>query len=86
VDIWLNAHRLNKRQMPEPPKAEEDGDFYFVDIADPEEGVPKIIQMIKERMPRRFGLGPDHAGDRFRRLSEPRSGLPAALTSSTAPS
>ena len=33
-------------------------DFYFVEIADPEEGVPKIIQMIKERMPRRFGLDP----------------------------
>ena len=45
-------------QMPEPPKAGEESDFYFVEIADPEEGVPKIIEMIEERMPRRFGLDP----------------------------
>ena len=44
--------------MPEPPKAAEDSDFYFVEINEPEEGVPTIIQMIKERMPRRFGLDP----------------------------
>jgi exodeoxyribonuclease V alpha subunit len=42
----------------EVPKAGEDSDFFFVEITDPEEGVPKIIQMIKERMPRRFGLDP----------------------------
>jgi exodeoxyribonuclease V alpha subunit len=56
--IVVNAHRINKDQMPEPPKAGEGSDFYFVEITDPEEGVPKIIQMIKERMPRRFGLDP----------------------------
>jgi exodeoxyribonuclease V alpha subunit len=56
--IVVNAHRINKGQMPEPQKAGEESDFYFVEIADPEEGVPKIIQMIKERMPRRFGLDP----------------------------
>jgi exodeoxyribonuclease V alpha subunit len=54
----VNAHRINRGQMPEPPKAGEESDFYFVEINDPEEGVPKIIQMIQERMPRRFGLDP----------------------------
>src|SRR3954447_2282871 len=56
--IVVNAHRINQGQMPEPPKAGEESDFYFIEIGDPEEGVPKIIQMIKERMPRRFGLDP----------------------------
>jgi len=56
--IVVNAHRINKGRMPEPPKAGEESDFYFVEINDPEEGVPKIIQMIQERMPRRFGLDP----------------------------
>ena len=56
--IVVNAHRINKGQMPEPQKPGEESDFYFVEINDPEEGVPKIIQMIKERMPRRFGLDP----------------------------
>ncbi|WP_414475702.1 ATP-dependent RecD-like DNA helicase [Microvirga sp. M2] len=56
--IVVNAHRINKGQLPEPPKPGEESDFYFVEIADPEQGVPKIIQMIRERMPRRFGLDP----------------------------
>lgn len=56
--IVVNAHRINKGQMPEVPKAAEQSDFYFIEINDPEEGIPKIIQMIKERMPRRFGLDP----------------------------
>src|SRR5215203_5883779 len=56
--IVVNAHRINKGQMPEVPKAGEDSDFFFVEINDPEEGVAKIIQMIQERMPRRFGLDP----------------------------
>jgi exodeoxyribonuclease V alpha subunit len=56
--IVVNAHRINKGQMPEPLKTGEESDFYFIEIGDPEEGVPKIIQMIKERMPRRFGLDP----------------------------
>ncbi|MFC4173436.1 ATP-dependent RecD-like DNA helicase [Microvirga sp. GCM10011540] len=56
--IVVNAHRINKGQMPEVSKVREESDFYFIEINDPEEGVPKIIQMIKERMPRRFGLDP----------------------------
>jgi exodeoxyribonuclease V alpha subunit len=56
--IVVNAHRINRGQMPEVPKPGETSDFFFVEIGDPEEGVPKIIQMIKERMPRRFGLDP----------------------------
>jgi exodeoxyribonuclease V alpha subunit len=56
--IVVNAHRINKGQMPEPAKAGEESDFYFVEIAEPDQGVSKIIEMIKERMPRRFGLDP----------------------------
>jgi len=56
--IVVNAHRINKGQMPESAKAGEESDFYFVEIADPERGGPKIIEMINERMPRRFGLDP----------------------------
>ena len=36
----------------------EESDFYFVEIAEPEEGVPKLIEMVHERIPRRFGLDP----------------------------
>jgi exodeoxyribonuclease V alpha subunit len=44
--------------MPEPPKAGEDSDFYFIGIGEPEQGVAKIVEMVKERMPKRFGLDP----------------------------
>src|SRR5215211_1503125 len=56
--IVVNAHRINQGQMPEPPQAGDESDFYMVEIAELEEGVSKLIQMIKERMPRRFGLDP----------------------------
>jgi exodeoxyribonuclease V alpha subunit len=44
--------------MPDPPKAGEESDFYFIGINEPEQGVGKIIEMVKERMPKRFGLDP----------------------------
>src|SRR5215211_2210067 len=56
--IVVNAHRINKGLMPEPAFKGEESDFYFVEITEPEQGVAKIIEMIKERMPRRFGLDP----------------------------
>ena len=56
--IVVNAHRINHGQMPDPPKAGEESDFYFISITEPEQGVGKIIEMVKERMPKRFGLDP----------------------------
>src|SRR5215213_8718026 len=56
--IVVNAHRINHGQMPEPGKKGEDSDFYFAEVADPEEGVSKLIEMVRERIPRRFGLDP----------------------------
>jgi exodeoxyribonuclease V alpha subunit len=56
--IVVNAHRINHGQMPDAPKAGEESDFYFIGINEPEQGVGKIIEMVKERMPKRFGLDP----------------------------
>lgn len=55
--IVVNAHRVNRGEMPEltsPPGAPTD--FYFVEIDAPEEGLPKIVQIVTERIPQRFGL------------------------------
>ena len=54
--IVVNAHRINHGQMPDRPNAGEESDFYFISITEPEQGVGKIIEMVKERMPKRFGL------------------------------
>ena len=56
--IIVNAHRINQGQMPELDRPEEDRDFYFVPADDPETAVGRIIELVKTRIPRRFGLDP----------------------------
>src|SRR6202022_2282783 len=55
--IITNAHRINRGLMPDLAPV-EGGDFYFVDAADPEEGVRKLLAIVQERIPKRFGLDP----------------------------
>jgi exodeoxyribonuclease V alpha subunit len=55
--IITNAHRINQGQMPDLAPV-EGGDFYFVDAGEPEEGVRKLLAIVQERSPKRFGLDP----------------------------
>lgn len=53
------AHRVNAGLMPElQPADDARNDFYFVEADDPEEGARKLMQIVAERIPRRFGLDP----------------------------
>jgi exodeoxyribonuclease V alpha subunit len=56
--IITSAHRINQGSIPDlnPPAAESD--FYFVQADDPETAVGRIIELVKTRIPRRFGLDP----------------------------
>ena len=55
--IVVNAHRVNRGEMPElQASPDTPSDFYFVEIQSPEEGLGKIIQIVTERIPQRFGL------------------------------
>jgi len=54
--IVTNAHRINQGLMPELHAADGDSDFYFVEAADPDEGVRKVLAIVSERIPKRFGL------------------------------
>jgi exodeoxyribonuclease V alpha subunit len=54
----VNAHRINHGVMPDLRKPEAESDFYFVEADDPETAVPRIIELVKTRIPRRFGLDP----------------------------
>lgn len=56
--IIVSAHRINSGRMPDLTKPEGDSDFYFVPAADPETAVPRIIDLVKTRIPQRFGLDP----------------------------
>jgi exodeoxyribonuclease V alpha subunit len=55
--IIVNAHRINRGQMPEW-EAVEGSDFYFVDAQEPEDGVRRLLSVVRDRIPARFGLDP----------------------------
>jgi exodeoxyribonuclease V alpha subunit len=51
------AHQINSGELPESaPKAE--GDFYFVEADSPDAILDRILTMVRERIPARFGLRP----------------------------
>jgi exodeoxyribonuclease V alpha subunit len=56
--IVQNAHRINAGQAPELAKPIEETDFYFVAADDPEIAVPKLIEIVKDRIPKRFSVDP----------------------------
>jgi exodeoxyribonuclease V alpha subunit len=55
--IVVNAHRINRGRMPDLARDPE-GDFHFVACAGPEDGVPKLLEIVARRIPARFGLDP----------------------------
>ena len=56
--IITSAHKINQGSIPDLSKPEGDSDFYFVQADDPEVAVPRIIELVKTRIPQRFGLDP----------------------------
>ncbi len=57
--IIVNAHRINQGQMPEATGKTE-SDFYFIPADGPEDIHGKLMQVVTERIPKRFGLDPVH--------------------------
>ncbi len=56
--IIVNAHRINHGEMPEATPSGEASDFYVSEIEDPEQGAARLLQIVRERIPARFGLDP----------------------------
>ncbi|WP_036262892.1 SF1B family DNA helicase RecD2 [Methylocapsa aurea] len=56
--IIVNAHRINRGEMPEWPKRGEESDFWFVEAKGPEDGAAKVVELVRERIPRRYHLDP----------------------------
>jgi exodeoxyribonuclease V alpha subunit len=56
--IITSAHRINQGSIPDlsPPGTETD--FYFVEADAPETAVGRIVELVKMRIPKRFGLDP----------------------------
>ena len=56
--IITSAHQINRGSLPDLSRPEGDNDFYFVEADDPESAVPRIIELVKTRIPQRFGFDP----------------------------
>jgi exodeoxyribonuclease V alpha subunit len=54
--IITNAHRINRGVLPEFVNSEVNSDFYFVSADEPETTVTRIVELVKTRIPKRFGL------------------------------
>ena len=54
--VITNAHRINRGQMPELTNDRALSDFYFIDAELPEDGIAKIIAVVRDRIPKAFGL------------------------------
>ncbi len=59
--IIINAHKINRGIIPDIRAQDSSGsrkDFYFIHQEDPEKVLEIIIELVKERIPRRFGFNP----------------------------
>jgi exodeoxyribonuclease V alpha subunit len=56
--IVTNAHRINRGEFPKitTPEAGRLQDFYFIQKEDPEDVAATIVDLVTDRIPRRFGL------------------------------
>lgn len=61
-NIVINAHAVNKGEMPNlsPPAGDDPtrSDFYFVERDDPIAARETIIELVSDRIPKRFGFDP----------------------------
>ncbi|NEV63734.1 SF1B family DNA helicase RecD2 [Thiorhodococcus minor] len=57
--IVVNAHRINAGQMPEIPHGDHpDSDFYLIRCDTPEAIHDRLMRVVTQRIPERFGLDP----------------------------
>ena len=52
------AHRVNRGLLPATRPTRSGGDFYLVEVDEPEPAAGIIVRLCQERIPRRFGLDP----------------------------
>jgi len=59
--IIVNAHRINQGILPMAEPVGDnapDPDFFFIEQEDPERVLETIVELVRKRIPRRFGLDP----------------------------
>lgn len=56
--IITNSHRINEGQMPEFKAKGAESDFFFIDREEPDQTAATLVEMVKTRIPAKFGLDP----------------------------
>ena len=56
--IIVNAHKINSGILPSLKPSGPKDDFYFIEQEEPEEVLRIILELVKQRVPRRFGFDP----------------------------
>jgi len=57
--IIVNAHEINEGRMPHLGVPEgEQSDFFFVSVSDPSSVAERVVKVVRERIPARFGFDP----------------------------
>ncbi|MEE4351977.1 MAG: ATP-dependent RecD-like DNA helicase [Desulfatiglans sp.] len=56
--IIVNAHKINKGIMPSLSSSSTKDDFYFIEQENPDEALKIILELVKNRVPHRFGFDP----------------------------
>jgi exodeoxyribonuclease V alpha subunit len=56
--IITTAHRVNQGRMPEPVPENLPTDFYFIERTQPEAIGQTLLELVTQRIPRKFGLDP----------------------------
>jgi exodeoxyribonuclease V alpha subunit len=54
--IVQNAHRIHEGEMPRWDDRDPEADFFFIDRDDPGTVAETVCQLVRERLPQRFGL------------------------------
>src|SRR5437879_2776418 len=52
------AHAVHDGQMPESAPADKLGDFYFIEANEPAAILERMVALVRDRIPARFGLDP----------------------------
>ncbi len=57
---WIvhNAHRVNHGQLFEFPSDKTASDFFFIESSEPHDVIAKLVTIVAERIPKRFGFDP----------------------------
>ncbi len=56
--IVRSAHQINHGQLPTFPAKGEESDFYLVSAEEPETIAATVVDLVKTRLPRKFGIDP----------------------------